>query len=87
MCQHAFMALINIRNRWVNLAGPFVLFVVIFTGVLVLLGDSFRYAIGFSLTFYVVVALLDGWHGRRRDAKRGPTVAEYPTSVVRVESR
>ena len=86
-CQHAFMALINIRNRCVNLAGPLVLFVVISTGVLVLLGDSSRYAMGVSLTFYVVVALLDGWHERRRDAKRGPTMANYPTFVVRVESR
>jgi hypothetical protein len=82
------MALINLRNRWVNLAAPLVLFVAVFTGVLVLIGDSFGHAIGFSLTFYVAVALLDGWHGRRSDVKRRRApVAECPSSVVRIPSR
>jgi hypothetical protein len=61
---------LRIRNRWVDLAGPLVLFVVLFAGVLVLLGASFGHAIAYSLTFGAVSAFLDWWHGRHRDVKR-----------------
>ena len=61
---------LKIRNRWVHLAGPLVLFVVLFTGVLVLLGASFRHALAYSLAFGAISASLDWWHGRRRDVKR-----------------
>ena len=61
---------LKILNRWVDLAGPLVLFVMLFTGVRVLLGASFRHAIAYSLTFGVVSAFLDSWHGRHRDVKR-----------------
>ena len=61
---------LKIRNRWVDLAGPLILFVVLFTSVLVLLGASLRHAIAYSLTFGAVSAFLDSWHGRHRDVKR-----------------
>ncbi len=54
------------RNPWVNFFGPLVLFVAIFTGFLVLSGDSFGHAFGYSLAIGVVFAGLSEWHALRR---------------------
>ena len=61
----------TMRNPWVNFFGPLVLFVAIFTGLLVLGGDSFGHAFGYSLAIGVVFALLSELHAlhlRRRRA-------------------
>lgn len=54
------------RNPWVNFFGPLVLFVPIFTGLLMLGGDSFVHAFAYSLAIGVVFALLSEWQGHRR---------------------
>jgi hypothetical protein len=65
------MALIKIRNRWVNFAVPRVVAAVMFAGALVgWFGDSVGYAMGYSLAFGATLAVLDSLHRRRRDAKR-----------------
>ena len=61
---------LRFRSRWVERAGPLVLFVVLFAGLLAMLGDSLRHAIGYSLTLGVVFTFLSWWHDRRRDLKR-----------------
>lgn len=54
------------HNPWVSFFGPLVLFVAIFTGVLMLGGESFGHAFGYSLAIGVVFALLSEWHALRR---------------------
>jgi hypothetical protein len=53
------------RNPWVDLAAPLVLFVGLFRGFLVMLGDSFGRAIAYSLTIGVAFTLLGWWRSRR----------------------
>ena len=54
------------RNPWVSVLAPLVLFVAIFTGFLMLGGDSFGHAFGFSVAIGVVFTLLSEWHALRR---------------------
>jgi hypothetical protein len=54
------------RNPWVSVLGPLVLLVAIFTGFLMLGGDSFGHAFGFSVAIGVVFAIVSEWHALRR---------------------